>query len=190
MADGNTILEFRLEEIEERYIPGVTKVQAAQHMQACLICLDHNRHLSAVEFEVKEKNASHKAQLYWEKEVDEQMRRGWRDLQEATEYGATAIAILLVIKTTEYTIIERSAKGLGFDYWLLEEELYDEDDLLPAGTARLEVSGMIHEEKDSKIRARVEEKVTQTKTSDDLKLPAIIVVVEFSRPEAHLVRRL
>ena len=49
---------------------------------------------------------------------------------------------------------------------------------------------MIHEEKDSKIRARVEEKVTQTKTSDDLKLPAIIVVVEFSRPEAHLVRRL
>ena len=118
------------------------------------------------------------------------MRRGWRDLQEATEYGATAIAILLVIKTTEYTIIERSAKGLGFDYWLLEEELYDEDDLLPAGTARLEVSGMIHEEKDSKIRARVEEKVTQTKTSDDLKLPAIIVVVEFSRPEAHLVRRL
>ena len=37
MADGNTILEFRLEEIEERYIPGVTKVQAAQNMQACLI---------------------------------------------------------------------------------------------------------------------------------------------------------
>jgi len=117
------------------------------------------------------------------------MRRSWKDLQEATEYGAVAIAILLVINCTEYTIIERAVKGTGFDYWLLEDAFYDEEEIFPSGTARLEVSGIIHAEKDSEIRARVREKKKQTEVSDDRRLPALIIVTEFSRPETHMVRK-
>jgi len=117
------------------------------------------------------------------------MRRSWADLQEATEYGAVAIAILLIVKYTEYTIIERAVKGTGFDYWLLEESLYTEDEIFPLGSARLEVSGIIHAEKETEILARVREKIRQTNVSDDTRLPALIVVVEFSRPAAHMVRK-
>jgi len=110
-------------EIEEYNIPGVTKTQAAQHLEACLICLDHHKHSTGVELAIR-KAVNEIARLYWDDIVDDHIRRSWRDLQDATEYGATAIAILLVIKYTEYTIIERSTRGTGFDYWLLEDDLW------------------------------------------------------------------
>ncbi len=178
--------QLRLAEIVENAIPGITKIQAAQHIEACLICLDYHKHPSSVEFIIKN-DAEQKVSLRWDEAVNEQMRRSWRDLQEATEYGAAAIAILLVIKYTEYTIIERSVKGTGFDYWLLEAQRYDEETLLPKGTARLEISGILHAVKDSEIHARINDKKRQTNVSDKTLLPALIIVVEFSRPEAHMV---
>ncbi|MBZ0278882.1 MAG: hypothetical protein K8I60_22240 [Anaerolineae bacterium] len=190
MMDSNTLRQFRLAEVIERDIPGVTRVQAAQHIQACLICLDHHQHVTGTQLMVVDEWKNEKIYLYWEETIDEHMRRSWRDLQEATEYGAVAIAILLVINCTEYTIIERAVKGTGFDYWLLEDTLYDEEEIFPNGTARLEVSGIIHAEKDSEILARVREKKKQTDVSDNKGLPALIIVTEFSRPEAHMVRKI
>lgn len=186
MVDGEILRHFRLAEIVENNIPGVTKVQGSQHMQACLVCLDQHNHLSGTELAIIQETVNEIVQLHWDEIVDEHMRRSWKDLQEATEYGAAAIAILLVINCTEYTIIERSVKGTGFDYWLLEDDLFNEDDLFPIGSACLEVSGIIRAEKDSEIKSRVKQKKRQTEVSD---LPALIVVVEFSRPEAHMVRR-
>jgi len=189
MVDSNTLRQFRLAEVMERDIPGVTRIQAAQHVQACLICLDHHQHVTGIQLTVVDERTNERFYLSWEETVDEHMRRSWKDLQEATEYGAVAIAILLVINCTEYTIIERAVKGTGFDYWLLEDTFYDEEEIFPSGTARLEVSGIIHAEKDSEIRARVREKKKQTEVSDDRRLPALIIVTEFSRPETHMVRK-
>ena len=42
----------------------------------------------------------------------------YRDLQEATEMGACGIAIVIARELIGYSIIERSVKGTGFDYWL------------------------------------------------------------------------
>jgi len=183
MMESNAI-SLQLTDIVEHDIPGITKVQAAQHMEACLICLDYHNHRTGIKLVAKGSwNAN--LFLYWNGEVDERMRRCWRDTQEATEYGAAAIAILLVIEFTKYTVIERSAKGTGFDYWLLESELYDEE-FISDGTARLEVSGIIYAENDSAIRSRVKDKLRQVEVSDSTGFPAIIVVVEFSRPEAHM----
>jgi hypothetical protein len=190
VVESNTLRQLRLSEVVEREIPGVTKVQAAQNIQACLICMDYHSHETGIQLTLINERTDERLQLHWEGDVDEHMRRSWKDLQEATEYGAVAIAILLVIKRTEYTIIERSVKGTGFDYWLLEEELYDEDEIFPKGSARLEVSGIIHAKKDSEIRSRVKEKKKQTEVSDDRGLPAIIIVTEFSRPETHMVRKI
>ncbi|MCU0499943.1 MAG: hypothetical protein MUF87_21540 [Anaerolineae bacterium] len=187
--DSDTPRHFRLADIVERHLPGVTQIIAAHHMQACLICLDYHRHVSGLQLTVVNEQTNEKYYLNWDEQVDDQMRRSWKDLQEATEQGAVAIAILLVINCTEYTIIERAAKGNGFDYWLLEDALYDENELIPTGTARLEVSGIIHAEKEREIRARVKEKIKQTQVSDDGHLPALIMVIEFSRPEAHMVRK-
>ena len=185
----NTITgRLRLSDIVVREIPGVTPVQARQHMEACIVCFDHHSHLTGVELSLHG-NMDEVVCLDWDEAVDEHVRRSWNDMQEATEYGATAIAILLVLNRTEYTIIERAVKGDGFDYWLLEQESYDENDPVPIGTARLEVSGILHAEKDSEIMYRVREKKKQTNVSDNRGLPAIIVVVEFSRPEAHMAQK-
>ena len=177
----------RIEEIVWRDIPGVTRVQAAQHLEACLVCLDYSGHSNNVEMVIIEEDSSETCQLVWSKVVDDHVRRSWKDLQEATEYGAVAIAIWFVVTRTDYTVIERAVKGSGFDYWLIENELYDEDVLFPKGSARLEVSGMIHAQSDSDIRARVAQKMAQTGVSDHTRLPAIVIVVEFSRPEVHMV---
>ena len=97
------------------------------------------------------------------------------------EYGACGIAALLVDSMTEYTIIERSQKGPGFDYWLGKKgtntPLFQEK-------ARLEVSG-IRKGESSGIEARVRQKEKQITPSDG-SLPGIIVVVEFSSPRARM----
>jgi len=49
-------------------------------------------------------------------EVTGKMRRTWADPEEATEFGATGIAILASRAFLKYQVIERSCKGTGFDY--------------------------------------------------------------------------
>ncbi|ETW93058.1 MAG: hypothetical protein ETSY2_52085 [Candidatus Entotheonella gemina] len=111
------------------------------------------------------------------------MLDAWADEQEATEYGACGIAILIILALTDYTVIRRSRKGTGIDYWLG----YQDTDYPFQDAARLEVSG-IRRGNDRVVAARVSQKIRQTKPSDEA-LPAYIVVVEFSRPYARMVKK-
>lgn len=97
-------------------------------------------------------------------------------MEEATEYGAVGIAILLLLRHTEHAVLKRARKGTGFDYWLgsADEHPFQHK-------ARLEVSGLLKGSA-SKLRARVRQKVEQTKLSAR-PLPAYIVVVEFGTPQ-------
>jgi hypothetical protein len=111
--------------------------------------------------------------------VDDQTRRCYNDLQEATELGACGIAILIVCDLTGMVVIERSKKGPGFDYWLGEED----DGALPfAGKARLEASGMLSGSR-SGVQTRVRQKRQQVRPSDHL-APGYVAVVEFGTPIA------
>jgi hypothetical protein len=117
--------------------------------------------------------------------VDEQVRRCWNDTQEATEQGASAVALLLIVQLTEYTVVERSKKGTGFDYWL---GLQDEEDELPfQNQARLEVSGILSGTR-SAIMSRVRQKLNQVSVTDGT-WPAFVVVVEFSSPESQIEKK-
>jgi hypothetical protein len=118
-------------------------------------------------------------QLEWSS-VDEQQRLCYNDLQEATEWGACGVAILVVKELTGKVVIERSKKGPGFDYWLGE----DDDDLLFYGKARLEISGLLSGSQ-GEISTRVKQKKNQIKASDHL-APGYVVVVEFGEPTAHV----
>ncbi len=92
---------------------------------------------------------------------------------------------MLIDKLTPYTVIERSRKGTGFDYWLSTK---DETDALPfQNKVRLEVSG-IRRGNDSRVRARVKQKIEQTNPSDGV-LPAYIIVIEFSRPLSFITEK-
>jgi hypothetical protein len=116
-------------------------------------------------------------------EVTEQMKRCYNDPEEATEQGACAVAILLVKVLTGLTTVDQSRKGTGFDYWLGSD-----GDLPFQYKARLEVSG-IRSGDDAALRSRVSLKLKQTQRSDSLRLPVYVVVVLFSRPMAHVVKR-
>lgn len=113
--------------------------------------------------------------------VTDQILRCWNDDGVATEHGAYAVAILLILDLEGLTVIERSRKGTGFDFWLgIETDPPFQD------KARLEVSGI--RSGDSKmVHKRVKEKLSQTTRSAG-KLPAYVVVVEFSSPLAHVAK--
>ena len=158
-------------------LPAITPAFGAAIAEAGAICLTDEAHEPGVILEVEGEFAT-QFQLNWHP-VTEQARRCWNDDEYTTEQAAYGIAILLILQLTTLTVIERSRKGTGFDYWLGNQ---DSTTMLPfQRMARLEVSG-IRKGNRSQIKARVKQKTEQTGVSDAEGLPAYIIVVEFSRP--------
>ena len=109
----------------------------------------------------------------------------YADLQEATEYGACGIALVIAVGITGMKSVERSVKGTGIDYWLGADLSADG---IFQGAARLEVSGILDGD-DAKIATRLMTKLRQTSPSDLSGLPAYVAVVEFRKPETRFVRK-
>nr|GFC83897.1 hypothetical protein [Tanacetum cinerariifolium] len=105
---------------------------------ACIVQLEELGHISGINFIVLG-DIPTEFSLMW---TVSPIKKGWKATAKLTENAAIAIAFLLVIELTEYTIIEEARVGTGIDYWLgypESHELYDEDNFL---NARLEVSGI------------------------------------------------
>lgn len=151
--------------------------------ESALVCLDNQGHNTGVTLTVKG-DINNNIALSWTIEITNQLKDTWNDLQDATENGATYLAILIVHCFTPLKVIKRSQKGTGFDYWLGEKE----DEIHPfQNKARLEISGILQENKKGRINSRVNNKLVQIKQSDNLNLPAYIVIVEFSHPQSKVV---
>lgn len=161
--------------------PALTTSAGTLLAEAAAVCLAHQGHGLRATLPVT--GSYSKTVVVVRPSISDQMRRCYADLQEATEFGACGLAILLVRAIVGYTVIERSVKGTGFDYWLGYE-----DELPFQNKARLEVSGILAGD-DGQITARVKQKREQTTPTDRTALPAYIVVVEFSRPKAQVVTK-
>ena len=140
-----------------------------------MVCLHRSKHPENVPMSLIGDN--HKGyNILWKDCFDEQIDRTYQDQEYTTEHGAVCISALLAIKETNYTIIERSRKGTGFDYWLGYENT------IPfSKSARLEISGIFKGDMSS-LESRFKKKIKQTKQSDSMKIPAYISIVEFSKP--------
>jgi hypothetical protein len=159
-------------------MPGLTSACGIGLAESAAVCLEERKHKAGVTFHLTG-TRTEQFPIEWSP-VEEQTRRCYHDLQEATERGAYGIAILIVHRLTRKVVIERSRKGLGFDYWLGDED----DDSLFLGKARLEVSGILSGSH-SQAQSRVRQKKEQVKPSDHL-APGYVVVIEFSTPLACL----
>ena len=158
-------------------LPAITPDFGRALAEAGGICLESQGHVQGVQLCVRGySNGSYP--LAWPP-ITEQTRRCWNDPDDATENGAVGIAVLLVQKETGYTVIERSWKGTGFDYWMGDESAY-----LFQNKARLEISG-IRKGNDQQVKGRVQQKLKQTDRSDGT-LPAYVIVVEFGQPLAEV----
>ncbi len=155
------------------------------YREAALYCLSTHNHAFPLTLEVYgDNNTSY--QLQTSAKIDEKAEYSWADSQEATEYAATGLGIVLALDLTQYTNIERSFKGTGFDYWLGNA---NQEPGRPFNRhARLEVSGILRGNK-GKVDTRTRQKVAQTMKSDESGIDAFVVVSEFSAPIAKFVKR-
>jgi hypothetical protein len=161
---------------------GVSAVYGSFLAEAASHCLRCNDHASPVILHITG-NLSTSGSLTWDG-AGERDDRTWADLQEATEYGAYGVAIIVALPLTEMPRVERSAKGTGVDYWVGDGK--DQRGIFQRA-ARLEVSGILNGD-EAKIAARLQEKLTQTKRSDTTGMPAYVTIVEFGSPESRFVK--
>ena len=121
--------------------------------------------------------------VHWNDSVAD-LEATYADLEEATEYGAYAVALVTAVKLTGIPYVERSAKGTGIDYWLT-------DSLEGAPfrrAARLEISGILDGD-EAAVTSRVSRKLKQTERSSGTSIPAYVAVVEFGRPQMQFVKK-
>ena len=157
----------------------------AYFSEASALCFADQFHESGIELKVGGVNRSF--YVYWDCQITDQTRRSFADQDELTELGAVGVAILLILEIqSELTILSRSAKGTGFDYWLCNKE---QQIPFSKGAARLEISGIMTRNEKNNIKYRLKNKIKQIQQSDDSGLPAYIVIVEFSVPESHIEGR-
>lgn len=144
--------------------------------EAASVCLDNHRHPIEIKFQVS--GAFNRTYNLKRLEIDELSTNSFADLEEATQFGAMGVAVAIMHDQMGWKV-KRSWKGTGFDYWVGNQEgnsLFDDK-------LRLEVSGDL-EGTDSEVNRRLKEKMEQTKRSDDLKIPAYAIIVEFKTPKS------
>ena len=164
-------------------IPAVTPAIGGYQAEACGVCLESQGHLPGTNLKVTGERHNDYS-VIWPPVPAQAPSRGWDVSGDAVEHGAAGLAILLIIAETDYTVIERSVRGTGVDYWLGQDSA-----ALPfQERARLEVSGILRGT-EGEIATRVRQKLNQTRRSDYSRLPAYVVVIEFSRPVAEVRRR-
>jgi hypothetical protein len=164
----------------EKGLPAITPAFGKALAEAGGVCLESQGHTQGQQIKIKG-DFSNEYSLIWPA-VTSQALRCWNDPEVTTEHGAVAIAVLLAKKEIGFSVIERSRKGTGFDYWLGEES-----DFPFENKAWLEISG-IRKGNEHSIRARIQKKKRQTDQSDGVLL-GFIIVVEFSQPVAELRKK-
>ena len=159
----------------------LSAIRCADFSEAAAVCLDVQGHQSGKILAV-EGDLTGQFELIWSK-VSQQMKDSRSDMEDTVESGAYCLAMLVIEKMTKLKVTKQSQKRTGFDYWL-----GDTQGIGMQGLARLEVSGILKGTK-GQINQRLKEKVEQTKKSDNLNIPAYIVIVEFSQPRLKIKRK-
>lgn len=172
---------MNIEEITTADLPGVSPGIAESLKEGAVVCLSRHNHQSGVSLDCEGVFKGQEA-VTWTTAYTDQMNRAWNDQEVATEHGAVCISILHALQRTPYTIVERSRKTSGIDYWLGMK-----GDPLFTNVARLEVSGIFDGQ--DNVKSRVNFKLKQSNQSDSTGLPAYISVVEFSKPTINFVQK-
>ncbi|MBR4273786.1 MAG: hypothetical protein IKQ30_13235 [Bacteroidales bacterium] len=159
-------------------LPGISSVEGANLHENCVVELHRHNHSSPTTLQLSGKRDVD-VSLVWTDSFDDVLDRTYADRQCSIERSAVCISVLLALKLTDYTVIERSRKGTGFDYMLGYK-----DDFFYTPKARLEISGISEEKRSNTLKARFEQKSRQTDISDSSNMPAYISIVELKTPQA------
>lgn len=159
-------------------LPGMHPDLCSHYYSACMTTLHRSGHQDGVQMELKGDRKAN-ISLRWDDYFDDMIDRSWKEINYCTDHAAVCISCLLAVNETEYTVVERSRKGDGFDYWLGHKS-----DILFKRAARMEISGILSESATNTIERRLNIKMRQTEQSDSTGLSAYISIIEFGKPKA------
>ena len=169
-----------LDHLHKRF-PGLSAKMGAVLSEAAMVSFERQNHVSGVNLTVSgEKNECF--EIIWSGKMDTQISNSWLDQEEATEFGAVGMSVLLAIFNTGFTVIERAIKYSGIDYWLGYS-----DGLMFEKSARLEISGIFKGSR-AMVNKRVMTKQRQVAQSHSSNLPVYVSVIEFGEPFAKFER--
>jgi hypothetical protein len=163
-------------------MPGLEKAIGMVFANTAAVCLENQSHSPGVLIFVDGTFSSNET-LTWTP-VTSELRDSYKDLQEATEWGASGVAIVLLEKFAGLVVLERSIKGTGFDYWMGLRGVSNQ--ALFQGKARLEVSGILRGDEKT-LTSRVKKKRKQVGTSTTA-VPAYVAVIEFGQPKGRVTK--
>ena len=159
--------------------PGISERMAGFLIEAAVVCLALNGHQSGVTITVTG-DYKEEFEINWFEKLTEQKINSWKDLKEATEYGATAIALLLIYALENLVVKERLPQEGTSDY-----SLRTKDDSELCG--QLEVSGIWKETKGNTPKDRVRIKINKLQEISKIdNFPVFVVVTEFSSPKSKI----
>jgi len=162
-------------------ISGITPIFGRFLWETAVYCLQKMGHISGVILNVSG-NKKEKIILNWSNFLDAEVAATYNDETELVEYAATAIAILLTLELTDYSVLKRAQKGTKGDYWLGKK---DKNGIIILD-GLLEISGIIQENKHNRLSKRFKEKEIQVKLSPYQSVSKNIIVVEFSVPKSKV----
>jgi hypothetical protein len=177
-------MNFTLEELKET-IELFSVNQCSFLTENCIVALEASKHQTGCKLEIIGDQIDN-AQLNWKTVVN---KAGYKEPKKYVEHGATAIAFFLARSYTDFNVLEEAIIGTGFDYWLGYDSKHSKYNPLNFMAARLEISGILKETIHNSINERVKIKKAQTNSSNSLKLPAYVSVVEFSKPKAYFAKK-
>lgn len=172
--------QLNLNFLGDKEIPGISSNFGKFLAEAAMVCLHLNQHESGVVLK-SSGTLNEDFEIVWSEELTEDVIDSWKDLNEATEYGATAIAMLL---TNEVLKMKRVVRNIGAaDYIISDVEMKTDQSNYPM--VYLEISGIFSATTNNTLTKRVNQKVLQVKKGV-ASAPFLVVVVEFSSPEAKI----
>ena len=153
---------------------GLSAAWCSSHAECAALCLERHDHQPGVAMPVE---ATESTTFTITFVLPSEMAVGSWEIEQATEFGAYAIGLLVVKRVLGITKFQRSYRGgnRGFDFYGGEGAT-----LLFQKTTRIELSGILRGDA-ADVARRVVEKLRQIGAADAA-LPAYAVVVEFSRP--------
>src|SRR5438132_10658444 len=112
---GKPSAPLTLEDLSEGF-PHIPPECGTVLVQSAVLCLEGQGHQSGALLTVRG-SFDTAFRLLWSVDVTEAMRRYWNDPAETAEQGAYSLALLMLRSLARLTVLERSRKGNGFDWW-------------------------------------------------------------------------
>ncbi len=168
-------------------IPALTDALTLRMQEAVVMCMEPHRHSSGVPCDLRNfDEVLADLRIQWKMSYSERIRQSFGDSRNAAERAGEAIAILIILAFTNYTVVERARIKSGFDFWLSQTD--SDDDYLFQHEMGLEAKGLSHARYPSDITGAIKDGIAQIAESVNAQVPAIVVATDFSRPTIYMVR--